>query len=104
MFKNKEFRNQLTKGMGKHIMLEIGKRILSNIWNKRYLMIIDAPILYETKVLEHICYPVIVVGCSEQEQINRLGRRNNYSEEEARERIKSQMPLEAKRKKCQIYL
>lgn len=43
-------------------------------------MAIDAPLLYETKILEYLCYPVIVVGCSEQTQINRLMSRDEYTE------------------------
>ena len=65
---------------------------------------IDAPILYESKVLEYICYPVIVVGCSEQQQIIRLEKRNNYSRDEAIKRIKAQMPLYLKEKKSDIYV
>ena len=49
--------------MGKFIMYEIFKQIFANIVNKKYVMLIDAPILYESKVLEYICYPVVVVGC-----------------------------------------
>lgn len=63
VFRNPDFRRKLTKEMGKLIMWAIFKKIVSNIINKKYAMIIDAPILYETKVLEYICYPVIVVGC-----------------------------------------
>ena len=85
-------------------MKEIGKQILSNIWNKKTLMMIDAPILYETKVLEYVCYPVVVVGCSESDQITRLKKRNQYTEEQAKERINSQMSLETKRRKCQVYI
>lgn len=85
-------------------MWEIFKKILNNIIYKNFVMIIDAPILYETKILEHVCYPVIVVGCSEETQIERLEKRNGYSKEEALNRIKSQMSLADKRKKCQVYL
>ena len=84
MFNNADFRKQLTLGMGKLIMKEIGKQILSNIWNKKTLMMIDAPILYETKVLEYVCYPVVVVGCAESEQITRLQKRNQYTAEQAK--------------------
>ncbi len=65
---------------------------------------IDAPILYESKVLEYFCYPIIVVGCSEEQQIVRLEKRNQYSREEAIKRIKAQMPLHVKEKKSDIYV
>ena len=45
-----------------------------------------------------------MVGCHEETQIKRLKKRNKYSDEEAVSRIKSQMPLEAKKKKATIYL
>ena len=85
-------------------MYEIFKTIFFNIVNKKSLMLIDAPILYETKVLEYLCYPVVVVGCPEEMQLERLKKRNEYSEEEAKNRVKSQMPLEEKKRRCQVYL
>ena len=90
--------------MGKFIMFEIFKTIFANIVNKKYLMLIDAPILYETKVLEYICYPVVVVGCPENIQLERLQKRNEYSEKEAEDRVRSQMPLQEKKKRCQVYI
>lgn len=104
VFENPDFRKKLTREMGKHIMWEIFKSIIVNIFQKKYMMVIDAPILYETKILEHVCYPIIVVGCSEQSQMERLEKRNGYSKEEAQNRIQSQMPLSEKKQKCQIYL
>jgi dephospho-CoA kinase len=54
---------------------------------------IDAPILYETKVLEHLCFPIIVVGCSPEIQLKRMVENRGLTEEEAKLRISSQMPL-----------
>lgn len=45
-------------------MWAILKEIVGHIFSKNNLIMIDAPILYETKVLEYLCYPIIVVGCS----------------------------------------
>lgn len=42
-------------------------------------MLVDAPLLYETKILTYICFPIIVVGCSEQTQISRLMQRDGYT-------------------------
>ena len=63
VFRHPDFRKKLTKSMGKLILWTVFKKIVSNIINKKYAMIVDAPILFETKILEYICYPVIVVGC-----------------------------------------
>jgi dephospho-CoA kinase len=40
--------------------------------NKKKLVMIDAPILFETKYLEYICFPIIVVGCPTETQVQRM--------------------------------
>ncbi len=65
---------------------------------------IDAPILFETKYLAYICYPIIVVGCPEDVQVQRMVATRGLTENEARARIASQMPLELKKKKADIYV
>jgi len=42
---------------------------------------IDAPILYETKILEHVCFPIIVVGASQEQQIKRMVESRGLTEE-----------------------
>lgn len=46
-------------------MMRVFKNIFVNIVTGKNIMAIDAPLLYETKILEYVCYPVVVVGCSE---------------------------------------
>lgn len=65
--------------MGILIMRGVLYKILTNIIKGKNVMIVDAPLLYETKVLEHVCFPVIVVGCSEETQIKRLMKRDGYT-------------------------
>lgn len=79
--------------MGILILKRVFSRVVGNIVTGRHVMMIDAPLLYETKILEYLCYPVVVVGCSQSVQINRLRGRDGYTEEEAKNRIASQMPL-----------
>lgn len=90
--------------MGKLILWEIIKQIFWSAVNKKKLILIDAPILFETKVLEHICFPIIVVGCKEETQVKRLMSRSGFTEEEAISRVKSQMSLEKKKSKAHIYV
>lgn len=45
-----------------------------------------------------------VVGTDEKTQLERLCARDNLSEDEAKKRIQSQMPLAEKRKYAQVYL
>jgi dephospho-CoA kinase len=49
--------------MGMLIMKRIFKRIFKNIITGKNVMLIDAPLLYESKILEYVCYPVVLVGC-----------------------------------------
>lgn len=65
--------------------------------------IYDVPLLYE-KNLENQFDGVIVVGCSDQIQLDRLMARNHLSLEQAKLRIKSQMPLEKKKFMATWYL
>lgn len=55
--------------MGQLIVWEIIKEIFKSIFSKRNLILIDAPIMYESKLLPYFCFPIIVVGCSEETQI-----------------------------------
>jgi dephospho-CoA kinase len=90
--------------MGRKIMWRIVSEIYQCVVGKRKLVMIDAPILYETKYLEYICFPIIVVGCPAEVQVQRMVETRGLTEDEARARIASQMPLELKKKKADIYV
>jgi dephospho-CoA kinase len=90
--------------MGRKIMWRIITEIYRSFVGKRKLVMIDAPILYETKYLEYICFPIIVVGCPTEVQIQRMVENRGMTEDEARARIGSQMPIELKKKKADIYV
>ncbi|WOS96649.1 dephospho-CoA kinase [Nosocomiicoccus massiliensis] len=61
----------------------------------------DIPLLYENK-LEDQFDIVIVVYVDEDTQLKRLMTRNDFTEEEARRRIASQLSLEEKKKRADI--
>lgn len=64
---------------------------------------LDAPLLFESKILEYFCYPIVVVFCDDsQKQVRRLMERNNIGEEEAIRKISTQMPIGIKLKKADI--
>jgi dephospho-CoA kinase len=75
---------------------EIGRR-LKGIQQKdpEAIVVIDAPLLIETGGHREMD-KVIVVVCTETQQIERLRRRKQLSEEQARAMLSSQMPLEEK--------
>src|SRR4029077_10882953 len=55
----------------------------------------DIPLLYETGG-ETLCERVVVVSCSQKVQLARLRKRMSVKSAEAKQMIKSQMPLEEK--------
>lgn len=63
----------------------------------------DVPLLYE-KNLHAQFDDVIVVACDEALQIERLKKRNSFSEDEARRRIAAQMPLIEKVKRTSYVI
>ena len=63
------------------------------------LVILDAPVYFEAGLdKKHVANGVLVITLPEQLQIERLKKRNNLSDKEARMRINSQMPLAEKEK------
>lgn len=63
--------------------------------NSPRFFLADIPLLYETGG-EKLCDRVVVVACSQKVQLARLRKRMSLKSAEARQMIKSQMPLEEK--------
>lgn len=59
------------------------------------LIVLDIPLLFESG-LEHMVEHIVVVSCTEEQQLARLMKRNGFSDEDARRRIASQMPIAEK--------
>lgn len=55
----------------------------------------DIPLLFESK-LEHFVEKIIVVSVEEEVQLQRLMARNGFTEDEAKARIATQMPVKEK--------
>ncbi|AHI12335.1 Dephospho-CoA kinase [Lactobacillus helveticus H9] len=63
------------------------------------LVILDAPVYFEAGLdKKHVANGVLVITLPEQLQIERLKKRNNLTDQEAINRINSQMPLVEKEK------
>ncbi len=95
IFNNSNKRRLLNKCLHNLILFEIIKQLFLNLIKGYRFVILDVPLLFEFKLgLELISYK-IVVFCDEEEQIKRLLNRNkNLNENEARNRINSQMKNE----------
>ena len=94
----------LLKKLNKITHPEITKMIIKEInlvknktHNQEKVLIIDAALIYEAKI-DRFMDKIIVVYIDKEEQIKRLIKRNNLSEDEASQRIKSQMSMEEKAK------
>jgi len=64
---------------------------------KEEILIVEAALIYEAKI-DNLMDKIIVVYVEEEEQIKRLGKRNNLSKEKALKRIKSQISIKEKAK------
>lgn len=86
IFQDELKKEELDKLTYKYVVEEIKKQI-NNMQEEH--IIIDAPLLIESK-LNEICDVTIGVISSEEEQIKRICKRDNIEENEAKLRIKSQ--------------
>jgi dephospho-CoA kinase len=110
-------RRQLAAIMNRKIFFAVLRRIAQEWWRcfttrnrssssssliASNVVILDAPILYESKTFLLFVSSVVVVSCDEQQQLQRLVRRNPElgGEAEAKKRIAAQMPLAEKRKRA----
>ena len=66
-------------------------------------VILDAPLLFDTRSRVE-CDLVVVVATDHQIQVQRLMKRNGYSQAEAEQRIDSQMPLAEKKRLADIVI
>jgi dephospho-CoA kinase len=101
VFEKKEKRELLNSIMHPIIEKKIVKEIEEN--KKEKLIILDVPLLYETK-LEYLCDKVLVVSVDEKIQIERLKVRDKIEKKMAKKIINTQMPLTEKLKKADIHI
>lgn len=106
VFKDQKLRRKLMSITSYYIFLELIKELYSVFFvHKKKEVVIDAPILFESGYLPYLCYPVMLVYVTEESiQINRMKERNGFTEEHARDRIRSQMKIEDKIKKSDILI
>lgn len=86
--------NQITHPL---IFSEIEDKITRNKLLKKPVVIVDAPLLFETKVKDY-CDKTLLIAVPEELQLQRLMTRDRLNKTEALNRIKTQMPLSQKEK------
>ncbi|MGE1015229.1 dephospho-CoA kinase [Bacillus wiedmannii] len=95
VFYNEEKRLQLNKIVHPAVREEMNTQKEKYIKEGMQAVVLDIPLLFESK-LTSLVDRVLVVAVKPHTQLERLMKRNNFSEEEATARIQSQMPLEEK--------
>ncbi|DAZ96759.1 TPA: hypothetical protein N0F65_012336 [Lagenidium giganteum] len=105
IFKDPSKRKILNSCTHKFILWEMFKDLVFyRLIQRRRLVILDAPLLFETHFLEHFCFPKIVVACSEKQEMERLMKRDSITKEQAEQRISSQMKLHLKVEKADLVI
>ncbi len=95
VFANSKARDMLNEITHTRIVRELFKLIEKYRREKEDLVVVDAALLFETK-MDGWLKPVIVVNASKKEQIKRLRERDGYNREQALKRIQAQIPLKEK--------
>uniref|UniRef100_A0A7S1NID5 Dephospho-CoA kinase n=1 Tax=Eutreptiella gymnastica TaxID=73025 RepID=A0A7S1NID5_9EUGL len=105
IFASPKKRKQLNAITGRPIFYAVVRRILHEMFIARSdVVILDAPLLYETKVFQYFVKGVVVVYAKPHLQLQRLMDRNGYTRDEAQQRISSQMPMAEKVRRAQHVL
>ncbi|MED2796304.1 dephospho-CoA kinase [Bacillus thuringiensis] len=95
VFYNEEKRLQLNKIVHPAVREEMNRQKEMYIKESMQAIVLDIPLLFESK-LTSLVDRVLVVAVTPDTQLERLMKRNGFSEEEATARIQSQMPLAEK--------
>ena len=99
VFKDAAKRRKLVKMTQGPIFFGILRKMLSAWWNapsRDSVVVLDLPLLFETQVFTYCCEQIVVVSLPVEEQMARLMKRNEYTEDQARSRITAQMPTSEK--------
>ncbi|EKF39359.1 dephospho-CoA kinase, putative [Trypanosoma cruzi marinkellei] len=105
IFRDPQARRELARIMNFSIFSRIMVLLLRFWWESMKLrmrgegpliVVLDAPLLYESNIYTWFIDRVVVVGCKEEEQLARLEKRNGFAREQAMQRVRAQMPIEEK--------
>ncbi|KAK2178564.1 hypothetical protein NP493_535g01044 [Ridgeia piscesae] len=100
IFADGEKRKLLNRITHPRILKSMLWKLLTFVFAGEQFVILDIPLLYETKKLLPYIFYSVVIFCDKDTQLERLQNRNNYSAKEAQQRIDAQLPLEEKCKQA----
>lgn len=103
VFSDPAKRQLLNRLLAPYISSGIFQEILK-LWLKGHkVIVLDIPLLFEAK-MDKWTKPIVVVWVDPETQLQRLMARDRTNEEDARNRINAQMPLDLKRSKADIVI
>lgn len=101
---NKEWLQRLNKITHPAIIKTIVYSLLRLWWEGEQIVILDVPLLFESKI-DWLCNYTVTVSCSENVELQRLLARNpELTRKQAEERIAAQMSLNLKESKSDYVL
>lgn len=103
IFSNTDAREKLNKIVHPEVLKKTILRIFKAWIIGESVIIVDVPLLFESG-FDYLCGKIICVACQENTQIQRLQNRNGYTKEDAKKRIRSQMPLDQKNQLADIVV
>lgn len=96
VFSQPDKRHKLNSITHPQIYKEIFWKCLKMLVSGHQYVILDLPLLFESGKMVKYVSKVIVVTCGENQQLERLMMRNNFTQSEAENRILAQLPLHEK--------
>ncbi|XP_013145832.1 PREDICTED: dephospho-CoA kinase [Papilio polytes] len=96
VFDNIEKRRQLNAITHPRIQKAMMSMAMMYFFSGHKYIVMEVPLLFETGKMLTFMHKIITVICEDHQQLERLCKRNNFSEVVARKRISCQMPLEQK--------
>lgn len=103
IFSTPSKRKQLNDIMHPAIRTEMLRQKEEFITEGHPTIIMDIPLLFESRLQSYVD-KILVVTVTEETQLARLMARNNFSLEEAKARIQSQLPLSVKEKEADAVI
>lgn len=109
IFSDSSLRTALNRRVHPFVILSILSRLISAVFLQwRSVIVLDIPLLYESKTLLLFCSKVVVVACEPEQQIERMVKRDGnakgLTEQEARKRLEAQMPLTEKVHRADVVI
>lgn len=103
VFANDEKRQELNHIIHPAIRKQMVKQRDDYVRSKEPCVVLDIPLLFESQLM-HYVHKIIVVYVDEDVQLKRLIKRDGFTQEEASQRIQSQLPLKEKAQKADAII